>query len=90
MLNSILYNWDEETKDEVNKRRIKTTSTAAGNIVSTTRLFTIDNIDSVASNNNALFDRKIEIITQGIDSFYVSLLRNLSQDNALTIVNYIL
>jgi integrase/recombinase XerD len=90
VLNTILYNWKEETKDEVNKRRIKTTSTAAGNIVSTTRLFTIDNIDSVASNNNALFDRKIEIITQGIDSFYVSLLRKLSQDNALTIVNYIL
>ena len=91
-MNIILYNWEEERKDEVNKRWTKTstTSSAAGTIVSTTRLFTKDNIDTVASNNDALFDRKIDLITQGIDSFYVSLLRELSQDNALTIVDYTL
>jgi hypothetical protein len=67
-----------------------TTSTAAGNIASTIIFFTKDNIDAVTPNNDALFDRKIDLITQGIDSFYVSLLKELSQDNALTIVNYIL
>jgi hypothetical protein len=67
-----------------------TTSTAAGNIASTIIFFTKDNIDAVTPNNDALFDRKIGLITQGIDSFYVSLLKELSQDNALTIVNYIL
>ena len=67
-----------------------TTSTAAGNIASTIIFFTKDNIDAVTPNNDALFDRKIDLITQGIDSFYVSLLKELSHDNALTIVNYIL
>jgi hypothetical protein len=85
VLNTILYNWDEEIKDEVNKRRTKT-----GNIASTTIFFTKDNTDAVAPNNDALFDRKIDPITEGIDSFYVSMLKELSQDNALTIVNYIL
>jgi hypothetical protein len=67
-----------------------TTSTAVGNIASTIIFFTKDNIDAVTPNYDALFDRKIDLITQGIDSFYVSLLKELSQDNALTIVNYIL
>jgi hypothetical protein len=37
-----------------------------------------------------LFDRKIDLITEGIDLFFASKLRGLPKDNALTIVNYIL
>jgi integrase/recombinase XerD len=92
VLNTILYNWNEEIKDEVTKRPTKTSapSTTAATIITSKRPSIRDNVDSVASNNDALFDRKIELITQGIDSFYVSLLKELSQDNALTIVNYVL
>ena len=40
--------------------------------------------------NDALFDRKIDLITEGIDPFFASKLRELSEDNALTLINYIL
>jgi hypothetical protein len=92
VLNTILYNWNEEIKDEVTKRPTKTSATSmtAATIITSKRHSIRDNVDTVAPNNDALFDRKIDLITQGIDSFYVSLLKELSQDNALTIVNYIL
>jgi integrase/recombinase XerD len=92
VLNTILYNWKEEIKDEVTKRPTKTsaTSTTAATLITSKRPSIRDNVDTVASNNDALFDRKIELITQGIDSFYVSLLKELPQDNASTIVKYIL
>ena len=38
--------------------------------------------------NDALFDRKIDLVTVGIDSFIGSKHRELPKDNALTIVNY--
>jgi hypothetical protein len=92
VLNTILYNWNEEIKDEVTKRPTNTSapSTTAATIITSKRHSIRDNVDTVAPNNDALFDRKIDLITQGIDSFYVSLLKELSQDNALTIVKYIL
>jgi hypothetical protein len=92
VLNTILYNWNEEIKDEVTKRPTKTSATSmtAATIITSKRHSIRDNVDTVAPNNDALFDRKIDLITQGIYSFYVSLLKELSQDNALTIVNYIL
>jgi hypothetical protein len=37
-----------------------------------------------------LFDRKIDLVTEGIESFFGSKLRELLEDNALTIVNYVL
>jgi integrase len=43
-----------------------------------------------ATDADSLFDRKIGLVTEGIDSFFGSKLRELPEDNALTIVNYIL
>ena len=82
MLNTILYNWNEEIKDEVTKRLTKTSapSTTAPTIITSKRPSIRNNVDTVASNNDALLDRKIDLITQGIDSFYVSLLKELPQD----------
>lgn len=52
---------------------------------------TINNdVSAAIANNDALFDRKIDLITEGIDLFFASKLRGLPKDNALTIVNYIL
>ena len=39
---------------------------------------------------NSLFDRRIDLVTEGIDSFFASILREILADNALTIVNYVL
>jgi hypothetical protein len=39
-------------------------------------------------NAETLFDRKIDLVTVGIDSFIGSKHRELPKDNALTIVNY--
>ena len=40
--------------------------------------------------SNSLLDRRIDLITKGIDSFFGSILRELLAGNALTIVNYVL
>lgn len=82
MLNTILYNWKEGINNEVKKRQGKSAAAIAprssiGNNVS-------------AANNDALFDRKIDLITEGIAPFFASKLRELSKDNALTIIDYIL
>jgi hypothetical protein len=37
-----------------------------------------------------LFDRKIDLVIEGIELFFGSKLRELLEDNALTIVNYVL
>jgi hypothetical protein len=37
-----------------------------------------------------LFDRRIDLITEGIDAFFGSILREILEDNALTIFNYVL
>ena len=78
----------------MNKRRRNTSTapTATAIVASTTRRpYTRDNNDTGATtHNDVLFDRKVDLITEVIDPFYVSMLRELSQDNALTIVNYIL
>jgi hypothetical protein len=42
------------------------------------------------SDANSLFDRRIDLITEGIDSFFGSILREVLGENALTIVNYVL
>ena len=39
---------------------------------------------------NSLFDRRIDLVTEGIDSFFASILREILANNALTIVNYVL
>jgi integrase len=88
VLNTVLYNCKEGTKDEVNKRK-GTIPTATPSAVIGPKPSTSNNISAVP-NSNALFDRKIDLITEGIDPFFGSKLRELSVDNALTIVNYIL
>ena len=90
-MNTILYNRKEEIKNEVDNS-LKNTSTAATNttIASTVKPYIRSNGNNALSINDALFDRKTGLITEEIESFYVSMLRELSQDNALTIINYIL
>ncbi|HYZ60564.1 MAG TPA: hypothetical protein VE544_12980 [Nitrososphaeraceae archaeon] len=39
---------------------------------------------------NSLFDRRIDLVTEGIDSFFAPILREILADNALTIVKYVL
>jgi hypothetical protein len=93
VLNTILYNWKEGIESEVNKglRKTSTSTAETATIASTTRTSRRDNIDAVVvSNADALFDRKIQLITEGIDTFFNSKLKELTHDNALTIVNYIL
>jgi hypothetical protein len=49
-----------------------------------------DSVSPAATSINAdtLFDRKIDLVTVGIDSFFGSKHRELPKDNPLTIVNY--
>jgi integrase len=63
----------------VNKRQKK------GSLFSTATTNTI-----VSSNNDTLFDRKIGIITEGLQPFFTFMLKDLPQENALTIVDYII
>jgi hypothetical protein len=88
-LNTILYNWEGEANDEVKIGQGNTSSTSAAAIVARNTLG--DNLDVAATaNTDSIFDRKIDLITEGIDRFLVSKLRGLSKDNALTIIDYIL
>jgi hypothetical protein len=52
--------------------------------------FTSSLPDSVspASTPKSLFDRKIDLVTDGIDSFFGSKHRELPRDSALRLVNY--
>ena len=43
-----------------------------------------------SSHANSLFDRRIDLETEGIDSFFGSILKKILADNGLTIVNYVL
>jgi hypothetical protein len=88
MLNTILYNWKEETNDEVNKRK-GNISTATQSAAIIPRPSISNNVSAVSS-SDALFDRKIDLVTEGIDPFFGSKIRELLEDNAVTIVNYIL
>jgi hypothetical protein len=49
-----------------------------------------DSVSPAATSINAeiLFDRKIDLVTDGIDSFFGSKQRELPKDSALTLVNY--
>lgn len=90
MLNTVLYNWEEEANNEVKIGQGNTSSTSAAAIVPRNHLE--DNLDAAATaaNTDSLFDRKIDLITEGIAPFFASKLRELSKDNALTIIDYIL
>jgi alkylated DNA repair dioxygenase AlkB len=88
VLNTILYNRKEETKDEVRKRK-GNIPTAAPSTAITSEPSISNNVSAVSS-NDPLFDRKIELVTEGLDPFFGSKLRELLEDNALTIINYIL
>src|SRR5215216_5137412 len=86
VLNTILYNWKEGTNNEVNKRKRRNTSTAAATVLPSSS----DNVCATGANNDPLFDTKIDLAIEGIDTFSASNLRELSKDNAITIVNYII
>ena len=92
MLNTILYISKGGMKNNVDKRLRNTSVTPTVIGASTNRRHsTRDNNEAAATtHNDALFDRKVDLIIEGIDPFYNSMLRELPQDNALTIVNYIL
>jgi integrase len=87
-LNTFLYNWKEERNDEVNKRK-GNIPTAIPSAAISLRPSISNNVSAVSS-SDALFDRKIDLVTEGIDPFFGSKIRELSEDNAVTIVNYIL
>jgi hypothetical protein len=87
MLNTILYNSNEGINDEVNKR-LRNTPTAA--IIPSLGPSVKNNVGAIVPNNDAIFDQRIDLITEGIDSFMASNLRELPKNNALTIANYIL
>lgn len=46
--------------------------------------------DIALSSNDTLFERKIGFVTEGLQPFFVSRLKELPQENALTIVDYII
>jgi hypothetical protein len=95
-LNTFLYNWKEERNDEVNKREKNTSTTittSAATIIPTHSIR--DNNNNVyaadnTNNNDPLFDRRIDLVTEGIGAFFDSKLRELPYNNALTIIDYIL
>ena len=88
MLNTLLYNRKQGTNDEVNKRQ-RNIPTATSSAAIAQRSSISNNISTVP-NSDALFDRKIDLITEGIEPFFGSRLRELSEDDALTIANCIL
>jgi hypothetical protein len=94
-LNTFLYNWKEERNDEVNKRERNTstsTTTTTASAVIAPKPCISDNVYAAAdiNNNDPLFDRKIDLVTEGIGAFFDSKLRELPDNNALTIIDYIL
>ena len=89
VLNTILYNSNEGIKNEVNKR-LRNTSTTSAAAIASTRPSVKDNVRAIVHNSNAVLDQKIDLITEGIDFFIASNLRELPNDNALTIATYIL
>ena len=89
MLNTVLYSWKEGTNTEVKKGQGNTSSVSAS-ATTIASGSTINNFSAASANNDALLDIKIDLITEGIDLFFASKLRELPKDNALTIVNYIL
>jgi integrase len=83
VLNTILYNWKEGVNNEVKKRQGNKLADAIA-----PRPSIGDNVS--AANDDALFDRKIDLITEGIVPYFASRLRELSKNNALTIIDYVL
>ena len=65
----------------------KPSATASASSESTT--ISLCSKNTATNSKDALFDRKIDIATEGLELQYVNLLRNLRPENAMTIVNYI-
>jgi len=84
VLNSTLYNCKGNPEIV-----IKALSAVAATGSSKTTI----SLHSFFNNNNtikdALFDRKIDIATEGLELQYVNRLKTLQPENAMTIVNYI-
>ena|SRR6187200_717768 len=65
----------------------KPSATASASSESTT--ISLCSKNTATNSKDALFDRKIDIATEGLELQYVNRLRNLRPENAMTIVNYI-
>ena len=94
MLNTVLYNRKERLNNEVKKRigndsRTTSTSSLAAAIEPNLSGYRVTAAPSY-ENTDALFDRKIDLVTAGIDQFFSSKLRTLPKHNALTIIDYVL
>ena len=69
---------------------ISTTATSATASLPTSGPSIGNNFCDIVSKSDALFDRKIDLATEGLQPFLVSRLKKLPQENALTIVEYII
>ena len=90
-MNTILYNSNEGIKDEVNKRPRNTSPPTSAATIAATKPSMNDNVSAIVyTTSNAVLDQKIDLITEGMNLFIVSNLREITEDNALTIAKYIL
>ena len=69
---------------------ISTTATSATASLPTSGPSIGNNFCDIVSKSDALFDRKIDLATEGLQPFLVSRLKKLPQENAFTIVEYII
>jgi hypothetical protein len=83
--NSTLYNCNRNPEIVT-----KPSATASASSESTTiSLCSSFNNNTATNSKDALFDRKIDIATEGLELQYVNRLRNLYPQNAMTIANFI-
>jgi len=84
ILNSTLYNC--KGNPEIVTKALSAASTGSSKAtISSHSSFN----NTTISSNHGLFDRKIDIATEGLELQYVNRLRILRPENAMTIVNYI-
>jgi hypothetical protein len=84
VLDTILYKSANRIKNELNKGLRKTVTSSASSIISSAPSphININTCAVVPSDNYVLFDRKIDLTTEGIGSFFATKLRELPKNNA--------
>jgi hypothetical protein len=93
VLNTVLYNRKEGIDKEVKKRFDNDSRTkSSASLAAIEPILSMDSASASAyhKSTDALFDRKIDLVTAGIDQFFASKLRTLPEHNALTIIEYVL
>ena len=90
MLNTVLYNRKERLSNKV-KKRLGNDSRTSSLAAAAEKFLPSDSVLAPPGyeNTDALFDRKIDLVTAGIDQFFASKLRILPKHNALTIIDYV-